>query len=489
MTLSTKREKENLQNFKEIIRDLITLLRTSLQSETVSMHWVNNHRKMLILENYTTSRKNVVFQDRMNYDDHFLGNYTHIKSVTRLEIGNHVAAEELTHYMSAPSVRYIYLIPFVFNSETVAVTSVEAFEKSSITEIDQESISAYQKIMTRLLQTYLELSDITEKQAEWIEYDEITGELALSRNTLELAINLLDELQGLVVGGGVLLIARGMNDWHTVIYSDKASNPPPVGLPVQEGSIADQALKNGESFFCTHFNANPKRISGHEPICNGATLAVPILHQQRRQMLVLVYTENPLIFSEAVKHKIANLGRIAGLKFESLMPDLDVQEDIFSTALTTYSEDLFSKSLAVIQKHLNEQPVALSTWVGMITIGNISSLRTKYRLEDLTQLQRQVLQKLAPQEFGYSGIISRYSDYIYQFILQSTDEAAFSQWAEGLAREFREPVSFTSDDKEIIQLNIGYKLLHQGGDGDMAMQKTKSAMNEAVKTGTFIVES
>ncbi len=489
MSFRDKREKQNLQSFKKIIRDILSLLRISLQAETVSMYWVNSRRDNLVLENYATNQKNVVFQDRVKRERHFLGNFDSIKSVTRLESGVHFATDDLEHYSSTTSVRYIYLIPFVYNSETVAIASVETFDKSELTEVDESGITAFQKSLARLLQTYLELSDLLEKQSEWSEYEEVARRLVKIRQPLDLAIMLLEELQQFAgPNGGALLLTRGMCNWHTVLYSGNARYPPPIGLALQEGSISSQALTAADSVFASHINASPKRISGKEPLCNGATLAVPVMHNQRGQLLALVYSENLLIFTEEIKHKVSNLCRLAGLKIEGLRPDLNVDEDIFSTGLTTYTVELINGSLSNILKQLDGESTTMTTWAGMISVTNIADLRTRYRLDDLTDLQKHIITRLFPQKFGFSGIIGAYADYVYTFILQSTDESAFSLWAMGVEELFREPVYFAADSKEEIRLGIGYTVLKKGMHPDMVMQNAKKAMNRSVKEQIFTVE-
>ncbi len=488
MSYSAKREKENLQRFKKIIRDMINLLRSSLQAETVSLHWINNIREVFVLESYATIRENVMFQDRVGKKEHFLNHYDTITAVTRLEIGNHIGVDELEHYTSPPSGGCIYLIPFIYNAETVAITCVESFKKLPWGEVEDDAVTAYNQALGRLLQTYLELSDLTEKQLEWTDYDEVTDKLAKLENPVHLALFLLEELQGIAgKKGGVLLLARGMEDWHSVLYSEKAWNPPPLGLPMQERSISEQALTSGKSIFSTHINASPKRISVHEPLCHGASMAVPVMHNQRRQLLVLVYLENPLIFTETVKYKINNLCRIAGLKIEAMLPGLDVQENIFSTAWSSFSGELFSGCLSTVLKHIREANPAMETWVGMAGIGNIAELRTKYRLEDLVHLQKQILSKMRPQNFGCSGIIGEYSDYVYTFILQSTDETAFARWTQRVKETFDDPVVFSGAISEVIQLNIGYTTLDKGMNPDIVMQKIKKAMNKAIKEHEYKV--
>ena len=483
------REKDHLQNFRKIVRDLLLLLRTSLQVETVSMHWVNNNRKIFVLASYATICKNVRFQDRVKRELHLLGKFSTIKSITRLEKNVHFKSGDLTHYSSSPPINHIYLIPFVVNAETVAITTVEASEKPEWTAVDEQTASACQKVLGRMLKSYQEVSELVEKQTEWLEYDHMIRNLAKAEDPLELASVLVDKLQHFAGrDGGTVLLARGLNEWHTVMNSAGSKYPPPIGLELQKGSIAAQALSDGEPFFSPHFNANPKRISPSEPLCYGTSLAVPVMHRQRRQLLAVVYSENPLLFNEVTKHKISNLCRITGLKLEAMLPGLDVYDNIFSTTTNSYSKELISVILSRLSGHDRIETPGLSTWVGMIAIGNINDMRTRYRLDDLTDLKRQILCKIRPQNFGIPGIIGTYSDYIYIFLLQSSDESACLSWSGHLKDAFREPMSFSSNKHEKVQLNIGVMRLSGEMAPDFVLEKIKKAMNDAVKQNKFIAE-
>ncbi len=483
------REKDNLQNFKKVVRDMLVLLRTSLQAETVSMHWVNVNRDIFVLASYSTIRRDVVYQDRVRREKHFLKNYSSIKSITRLEKNIHFKPKELEHYTSSSPVNYIYLIPFVFNADTVAITAVETSQKPELKEGDEQIITSYQKVLSRMLQSYQEVSELVQNQTEWVEYDQIIRNLTKAEEPLELASMLVEKMQ-LFMGdnGGVVMLARGLNEWHTVLYSAESKYPPPIGLALEKGSIASRALSDGEPFFSPHFNANPKRISVSEPLCYGSSLAIPVMHRHRRQLLVLAYSENPILFNDAIKHKISNLCRIAGLKLEAMLPDLDVYENIFSTGVSSYSRTLFGGILTRLSKNMQLQTPAMSTWIGMLSIGNINDLRTRYRLEELMNLQQQVLVKISPQNFGIPGIIGAYSDYVYTFLLQSTDESAFLSWTGRVKEAFREPVPLSDRNNELIRLHAGVVRLNGMMESDTILQKIKKAMNEAVKKGKFIVE-
>lgn len=490
LTYSENREKENLQNFKKVIRDMMLLLRNSLQAETVSLHWINHRRDIVVLENYTTNLKNVVYQDRVRRNEHFLGNFDTIKSITRLQRDVHFDGKQLDHYTSTVPVSYVYLIPLVYNADTLAITSVETGAKSELNMSDEESITAYQKALGRLLHNYQELNDLSHQQSEWTEYDDDVDRFSRLDQLFELASELTEQLQKHAgSNGGVMLLARGLKSWNSVLYSAASKFPPPVGLTVQEGTISDQALKSGEPVYYTHANANPKRISYQEPLCKGATLAVPVMHRQRRQLLALVYSEDFLVFTEAVTHKITNFCRVAGLKLETLLPHLGIEEDVFANKISCYTSDLYKGALNVIRKHQNNYDVPMKTWVGMFAISNISTLRTRYRPDDLVQLQKMVLSAARPQKFGYSGIISEYSDYVYSFILQSTDESAFDSWIQAVRKEFQHPVSFADDQKIEILLRTGLTELTRGMDPESAIQNSRKAMNEAVKQQKFLSEA
>jgi hypothetical protein len=124
----------------------------------------------------------------------------------------------------------------------------------------------------------------------------------------------------------------------------------------------------------------------------------------------------------------------------------------------------------------------------MITIGNVNDLRTRYRLEDLTQLQQKVLAGIRPQHYGIPGIIGQYSDYVYTFLLQSTDESAFLSWTGRIREAFRQPVPLSMKNGEIVELNTGVTRLNGKAEPDAILRVIKKAMNDAVKQQKFIVE-
>lgn len=485
-TNSEKKEKENQKKFKKVIREMLFLLRMSLRADTLYMHWYNSRKDIFVLENYSTDQKNIVFQDRVSREKLFLGKYATIKTITRLEANVHFTSADLSHHTPSSPVKTIFLIPFVNNAETVALITAEYVDNVTFSKSDEKATEAFQKALTGFLHTSLQLNELTKEDSDWPKYDLVANKLIKTTGLFDLLKGLIEEIQEIVNDkSGTLLLARALDNWHTVLYSEGTSYPPPVGIEVQKNSIAEQALAEGEPVFITHFNASPSRISVVEPLYKGATLAIPIMHCQRRQLLVMVYGEDPALFTETLKHKVIHLCRVVSLKLEALFPHLEVPENLFSGTLSCYSYELISGSLSTILNQSRKCPTSLKTWGGMISIGNIVDFRTRYTLQELRELQKEALVRIKPQNFHLTGIIGKYSDYVYLFILQSADENAFNKWIEKLRAAVREPILFSDNKKETVKIHFGYCIVDEEEDADTIINKSKKAMNEAVKEELF----
>src|SRR5690554_5917092 len=127
--MSTRREEKALLEFKHIMDDVVHLLRKSTDAVTACFYWVNRVREQFILETSATITPNVMFQDRINFDMLFLDSYKEIETIVQLELGKDLDGDQLRHYYDFVPVKYLTLIPFVNNGETVAVTVLETEEK------------------------------------------------------------------------------------------------------------------------------------------------------------------------------------------------------------------------------------------------------------------------------------------------------------------------------------------------------------------------
>jgi hypothetical protein len=446
-----KREEKALVDFKQIMDDVVHLLRKSTRAKTVYLNWVNRSRKQFVLETQSTSLPNVMFRDRVMFDQHFLEPYIDLQEIKALKVGRNVLRDDLKHYYDFVPVRHQLLIPFINNGETVAITVIETETEFSVSEHD-ESISAYRNALANVLNTYLELTDLYGQEEVWTDYEVSLEKINPKHHKVDILNQMAEEMQKLLPSGGVSVILRGMEVWTTVFNTSDSEMSPVPGLVMEEKSMAYDALQKGEPQFSIHFNQNPKRISGDERKSEGATLAVPLIINGRRHGVVLAYDKNPLTFKESTKHQIINLVRTAVLSIQVNLDRLPVDKDLFTSDYGNFIPDLWELAL---QKELNRKNGRDYTlWFGLITIDNLQALRSKYRLEELNRIQRTLVNSLNPNRFGANGFIGFNSDYVMTYLVNCLSQQKYDDWIQAVEDKFRTPLEL-SDGK---QIKLGIKL-------------------------------
>ena len=440
-----KREEKSLVEFKQIMDDVVHLLRKSTRAQTVYLYWVNRARKQFVLETQSTSLTNVMFSDRVMFDQHFLEPYIDLQEVKALKVGRDVERDELKHYYDFVPVRHQLLIPFRNNGETVAITVIETETAFSVSDHD-ESISAYRNALVNVLNTYLELTDLYGREEVWTDYETSLEKINPKYHKVEILNQMAVEMQKLLPSGGVTVVLRGMEVWTSVFNTSDSEISPVPGLVMEEKSMTYDALQKGEPQFSIHFNQNPKRISGDERKTEGATLAVPMVINGRRHGVVLAYDKNPLTFKESTKYQIVNLVRTAVLSIQVNLDRLPVDKDLFTSDYGNFIPDLWELSL---QKELNHKEKRNHTpWFGLITIDNLQALRSKYRLEELNRIQRTLVKSLNPNRFGANGFIGFNSDYVMTYLVYCSSVEKYNDWAQALNEQFRSALEL-SDGKQI----------------------------------------
>ena len=479
--LSEKRQEQALREFKELLADLNMMLRQATDMETVYMYWVNQARGQFVLETTSTRCPNTMFQDRVEFENHFLFDYATITEPIQLEVGKHLDESELNHYYDSVPVRFLTLIPFVNNGQTIAITVMES-KFNNMTEEEEASVFVYEHALSRLLNTYLEVSDLSEDQQEWLFYEESLQRLESEKRPVEILTTLMSEVAAMLPKGGVFLVARGMNAWTNVLNSVSAFQPPPIGMQLEERTIAYDALQKGSAEFSIHFNSNPKRLASREPQSYGATIAVPLSVHDRRQAVLVAYDENPLIFKQSVKHKITNLARVASLKLTAEEPRRSVTSDLLSHDTGAFLPDLWEKTLALQLRRIQEG-VDYHTWFGFVTIENLSGLRSRHRFEDLQQLQKELIRQLNPSNFDLTGFIGSNTDYVYAYLIQSRDPNAIQRWNEALASERLTNLQLHNGQAESLSLiSGGLELAEHHSDVHSVVREGKSLLSDVVKS-------
>jgi hypothetical protein len=480
--MGQKRQEKALREFKQVLNDLIFLLRSASEMETVYMYWINRSRNQFVMETKSTVCNNVMFKDRISFENHFLNEYKDLDEPTAVVLDETISASALTHYYNEVPVQYVTLLPFVNNGETVAITVLES-KDHIFTQNKNDVIYSYINALRNVLNTYLEISDLYEQQDEWIDYEESISQLQVRCHRAELVKRLLNLVQSYLHDGGVSFITKGMGSWCNVMNADNAEYAPPIGMKMEERSMAYEAIEQGASEFAIHFNNNPKRLSPRELHSEGATLAIPLMMKDRRQGVFLVYDKNPLIFKESTKHKLINLVRVAGLQMLSNNPKLDVDNPVFSNEYDAFLPDLWEEMVNAELTKLDKNNKKFHSWFGLVTLSKLPELRTKLRMEDLDQMQKDLIGAFNPSQFGYSGILGYHSDYVYSFFIQSKDEEAVQHWTQSLKEKFTDSFELKNGMHIETGIKVGFTKLDEGySDSYQILSNAKSALSQALKS-------
>src|SRR5699024_199574 len=412
--LGQKKQEKALREFKSVLRDLVFLLRSASDMQTVYLYWVNRAREQFVLETQSTSLENVIFKDRLSFEEHFLQDYKNNIETLTVEVGEELKASQIKHYYDEVPVKYVTMLPFVNNEETVAITVLES-EDHGFTEDQNEVIHSYIDALHNVLNTYMGISDLYEKQDEWIDYESCLGQLDIRCHRAQMIKRLLNIMQEYMHDGGVSFVAQGMDVWCNVMNADEANNAPAIGLAMDKHSVTGEAIRNKRSEFAIHFNNSPKQLSPREHSTDGATLAIPLMMNGRQQGAVLAYDKNALIFKESTKHKLSNLVRVAGLQIMANDPSIGIDQPVLTTVSGAYLPDIWRSTVdAELEERSTRQP-AEDSWFGLITLSNLAELRTKMRMEQLEQMQQDLVSTFNPCLYGYNGILGYHSDYLYTF--------------------------------------------------------------------------
>lgn len=477
--MSLDRQEKALREFKQILQDLVHLLRTSTGVQLSYMCWVNRARQQFVWETNSTGLPNVMFQDRVAFENHFLNDYKDAEEVVQLTVGEDIEKARLIHYFDFVQAKHILIIPFINKGETVALTVLESEEEIDSVAI-KDRIMAYNNALVNVLDTYLEVVDLHENQQEWEEYEGSVNKLDYRLHRVEILGKMMEEMQKNLPNGGAVLLAPGMESWNVVLRSKEAAQAPQLGLALEEKSVAYDALEKGEPVFSMHFNNNPRRITSAEKRTEGATYAIPIMIHDRRQGVVVCYDSDPLTFKESTKHKLANLVRIAALSIQSSAKKTGMVQELLTQNFGAFMPELWEVALNNELVKAKKGPENF-TWLGLIAPDDVSALRTKYRMEDLQKIQTDFVTALNPSQYGIPGYIGYNSDYVYALLIQSDDEEAVSFWMEKMKSKLEPGLKLSIGGTMNIQFKVGFTRVNgESANAYQVMEKAKKALSKVM---------
>lgn len=447
-----KNDDAALRHYKSVVKETLSLFRKAIGANTVSLHWVNRSRKQFVLESAVSDVPHARFADRVAMTESYLNGFDLLTRPVTLDVGKEVDASALTHYLNDCPVSHITILPLDYQREVVALVVIESMSKSVITDSSEE-LASFTTAMGHLLYTFLELSERTNDEQQWSDYEAMLQKAIGRGDEIAVLERLLDMASSLIPTGAVSLLVRANSTWQVVLNHPGSPHTPPVGLAVEEQSLCYQALKTGQPEFATHLGGSPKRVNSAEPIMKGASLAIPLLLHDRRQAVLLVSDENLLFFRESNRHKLTNLVRVAALRLVSGTTKHVAGADFLSAETGTLHADVFD---AALRREIKRTPPV----VAMVTVKQIPTLRSRLRIEELKDVQQLIGDLLSPNRHGLSGLVGVHSDFVFTVMIHgdATIESTYPALVASLWKKLgTHPLDFImvfSDRKETDPYSI-----------------------------------
>lgn len=413
--MKDNRQEDNaLRHFKRVAREMVALLRLATAAPTVSLHWVNRHRRQFVLEAADSAVAQTSFPDRVPMTESYLRGFEMLAKPAVLTIGKDVPPTALTHYPAGCPVTTVTVVPLAYNSETVALAVVEG-DDPDVLRHRSDAIGSFSTAMAHLIHTFLELSELAGEEDQWAAYEEQIRRWPSRSDECDVLDLLMDQVVSLVPGGSVSILARVFDRWCVVMNHESATAAPALGTVMEDQSLAYQALQSGQPEFATHVGASPKRVARAEPISKGASMAIPFLLHDRRQAVVLVTVENLHFFKDSNRHKLVNLVRIGALRLTAGTTKFLVGADMLSHDNAGLVPDLIDRAM------VREFRRGGAT-VGLVTVHEVSALRSRMRMEETKSIQRVLNATLNPVRYGYAGVCGPHSDFVTLVLLSGGPE-------------------------------------------------------------------
>src|SRR5699024_5853407 len=109
--------------------------------------------------------------------------------------------------------------------------------------------------------------------------------------------------------------------------------------------------------------------------------------------------------------------------------------------------------------------------------------RTKMRMEQLDQMQRDLIAAFNPAQYGYTGILGYHSDYVYSFLIQDKDPKALEKWESALRDKFSNTFELNNGMHINTNISVGaVRLTADHEDSYDALMQAKAALSQAMKS-------
>lgn len=423
-TVSEEQVSEEVVNdFKSLTRQLIHMIREAVQADTAIMYWVNHSRKQLVLAGSSTQHMNTLFQDRIGFDDHFLKAYLHMQSSALLQVERDISSMELDHYFNGIPIDYIALFPLRTQGETIAILQVEFAHKPDLKNL--ERTEQHLKTYSRVLNNYMQLTELQRDEEGWREHDRALDKLAELQDVHDLTHQAIELIAQASEATEVLYFSQHNLEWTCVDHLSKASERVNlIGALPSEDSFSYEIIQEGSERLTVQSDQKPRLVHVRENFTNQSCLGLPVKLRGRHQGAFLVVDPNPYLLNDIKRHKLRDIVRTLELRLQIAL------KDIYEPYLCNSHQLIHDHWVEKLAYHrLSQLEDALLV---MISLKNISHFRVNQNASVIENFRRDIIRSLMPFSLGLSGLATEHADFVYEIVLAGCPDSSFEGWSQKL---------------------------------------------------------
>lgn len=475
-----EREEAILQQFRSILSDLVRMLRHSTGAKTIALHWVNRQREIFVPEAYSSARTDVVFKDRIPFDETYLHKFKDQTESVWLKIGDALQSDQITHYYDrsyTPS-GYVYIQPFQTNNETIALTVIEC-DHSEWDSSSSESISAFSASLDNLLHTYLELSNLLEAQKGWLDYEKAIDDLLRQREPSLILWEMARLAQRIIPGSEVSLCVKEFNDWKLIGTLGQAFVLP--GTRVNQPSLVHEAITSDTSKFSIHINGSPHRVTTSEISPRGASIAIPIKTPHNTLAILLVNHSDALSFNDANRHQLLNMVRLVGLKLELMHKNIksDLIHAQNGSLKSEFADHVIEHELVMLRSSNDSKP-SYHVWLGYASLVDYNGIRTKLSTDQLKKVHQDILHLMSAPDPGTECLTIFHTDHIYGFMVYADQEDEIQKWGTSLNKRLHSQLHWDIPETASLHLSAVH-LQPTYADAFSVHERARKALNTLIR--------
>lgn len=487
------------KEFANGLHRILTLTRASLEAESASFFWVNRAKEQFVLASESHDSGSIGCLQRTPFREHYLEPFVDLEHPLVLHQPQDIATFRNSNFflsdgVSAPGFKQLILFPIQNYQQTVAIVLMALQKPVEISTVRlQKTLTAFYDLYSFYFSLSGTLNELRAEQEQWVQYDQELDELldlSVSKKSpaqlLEATIKKLYSIlsatesessqqasslkQNSSKQADLVFATPCAGEWVIVYeqpfsssFSDSESS---VGLRIEPHTLGMNALESGKPEFLVHVNPSPYRISSQESPASGASLAIPILHDGRREGLFIFTHPNPRFFSGSVQHKLSNLVRQHSIQLT--MSKDEAQEFFFHDHSTFLTTEIWKMSLerllegVMIRSQINKEtesipektPKGVSSHLIFATPQQLPTLRARYRLEELRMLQEAIASILSPQKINLKGWIGRYSEYVFVTLIVGGEDHLVERYKAAVTSSLKAGIKLSETQSIPMQLHM-----------------------------------